>query len=308
MVAKFAVVREDPLLEVRLVERVNPEAVLVVASGGCTAFELKRRYPDLEVSAFDFNPDQLELLRRKARAVEAGDLQALKGQGGDFERLFRTLKGFVEEYVAPSQELEEFFAAATREERRRELRGQWFDSPYWPAAFEAVFNGPFLNAMFGPDATRHAEPGSYPGYFQRVFEEGLSRPDAGENPFLHHILLGRYLAPLPYHECGRRLEVELIEGTLTDVERLERFGVISLSNLFDWTDEEVGRRWGELICEKAAPGAALLIRQLNNQRSLRAYFEPHFRFDDELRDELRSKDRSLFYERIEVGFRRGGGE
>ena len=313
MVVKFAVVREDPLLEVELVERLRPRTALLVASGGCTAFELKRRFPEMAIAAFDFNPDQLAHVRRKAAAVEAGELEALNvesddreglSQCGDFERLFRYLRVFVEEFVASPEELEEFFRLETEAGRRTVLREEWFHNAYWPAAFEAVFNGPFLNAMFGPDATRHAAPGSYPGYFQKVIERGLSRADASENPFLTHIFLGRYPRPLPYHQCRRNLKLELIEGTLTDVEGLARFGLISLSNLFDWTSEEVGRQWGRLLSEEAAEGTAILIRQLNNQRNLRAYFEPHFEFDEELGESFLKRDRSLFYERIHVGFRR----
>ncbi len=39
-----------------------------------------------------------------------------------------------------------------------------------------------------------------------------------------------------------------------------------------------------------------------NRRDLRRWF-PAFRFDDHLGQELLARDRSLFYEKIEVGFR-----
>src|SRR5688572_15564134 len=88
---KFAVVREDPRLEAILVEETAARAVLLVASGGCTALTLKAASPSLDVVAFDFNPAQLAHVRRKIDAVARGDHAALTGglnQSGAFERLF----------------------------------------------------------------------------------------------------------------------------------------------------------------------------------------------------------------------------
>ena len=52
-----------------------------------------------------------------------------------------------------------------------------------------------------------------------------------------------------------------------------------------------------------APGAAITIRQLNNQRPVERFLEPWFAFDEPFARGLLAADRSLFYERILVGFR-----
>lgn len=315
---KFAVVREDPELELALVARTRARAVLTVASGGCTLLTLARRHPELELVGFDFNPRQLAHVREKAGALGTAPLLRFNvgsadpaglNQRGEFEGLFRTLRHFIEEFVAPARELAAFFEPATPAEERRALRERWFGSPYWPVAFELALASPFLHAMFGPAATQHAAPGSYPGYFQSVFERGLRREDAPRNPFLQHVLLGHYRvedAP-EYLRTARSVPLTLVEGSLPDVPGLGRFDVVSLSNIFDWSDDALVASWAGLLSREARPGCAVLLRQLNNQRDLRRFFEPAFAFDDALGAELLAKDRSLFYERIEVGFRKAGG-
>jgi S-adenosylmethionine-diacylglycerol 3-amino-3-carboxypropyl transferase len=314
MPVKFAVVREDPEIEALLVARTRPQAVLLVASGGCTALTLAHRFPWLHVTAFDINPLQLEHVRRKSEVAARGELASLNvevsrpdgvNQCGEFEKLFRVLKAALEEFVAPRAELSEYFEPGTAPTRRAEMVEGWTTSRYWAAAFAVAFNDPLLHAMFGRAATQHAAPGSYPAYFQHAFERGLRRDDGPRNPFLQHVLLGAYRegdAP-SYVQARVTPALELVEGSLDDVPRLERFGVYSLSNVFDWSDDSVVASWARLLVEKARPGAAVVIRQLNNDRDVRRHFIPSFVFDDALGDELLAKDRSLFYNRFQVGFR-----
>jgi len=313
MPLKFAVVREDPDLESALATRTGARAVLVVASGGCTALTLAHRFPTLSVAAFDLNPSQLEHTRRKAEAASRGELDLLNveaarpdgiNQCGEFERLFRVLKVTLEEFVAPAAEVAAYFDPARDLRARAEMTERWIASRYWAAAFAVTFNDPLLHAMFGRAATQHAEPGSYPAYFQTAFERGLRRQDGPRNPFLQHVLLGAYRsADAPaYVHATKAPALELIEGSLGDVPRLERFGVYSLSNVFDWSDDALVQSWARLL-EQARPGAAIIIRQLNNNRDLRHHFKPIFRFDDALGRALLTQDRSLFYNRVEVGFR-----
>lgn len=309
---KFAVVREDPELEAHLVRATEARAVLLVASGGCTALSLKHAFPRLDVVAFDFNPVQLAQVREKAAAVERGDLRHLNvgdasrtglNQRGDFEGLFRTLRGFLLEFVLTQEELEAFFSPGTPREARHALLDRWRASPYWPATFAVTFADGLLHAMFGPAATQHAQPGSYPGYFQRAFERGLARNDGAHNPFLQHVLLGHYRpedAPAYVH-AGRALPVKLLEGSLLEVPNLDRFELIHLSNIFDWSDDALVSAWADKLVHEAKPGARILLRQLNNQRDLRRFFEPAFAFDDLLGAHFLEQDRSLFYERCEVG-------
>lgn len=310
---KFAVVREDSQIEAALLDLGRPQTALVVASGGCTALDLLAQFPALEVTAFDWNPRQLEQVQRKAAAARRGELRALNvgddspeglNQSGEFEGVFRLLRTGIREFVASAEQLERFFSGEGDRRSRAELLSAWFAAPHWPALFSSLFSDDLLHALFGLAATQHAVRGSYSGYFRKVFERGLGRPDAPRNRFLQHVLLGLYLAadaPLYTRAPTTRLP-ELIEGSLPSVPALERFDLFSLSNVFDWSDDALVESWAAAL-HRARPGARLLLRQLNNQRDLRRFFQPAFRFDEGLANELLGRDQSLFYERLEVGVR-----
>ena len=333
---KFAVVREDPDLEDVVLDRVDRrrkqgdgpgrQRALLVASGGCTALTLRARRPGLQVTAFDLNPAQLQHVRDKAAAVAAGELGRLNvgdpdpsglNQRGEFEKLFRTLRAFFCEFVAPASELARFFDPAADPAARRAHLEAWAQSRYFPVAFALAFCDPLLHAMFGPAATQHAEPGSYPGYFQAAFLRGLRAEDAHRSYFLQHVLLGQYLPGCEPDYLRHREPrdapagpLRLVEGTLLDalaVPEHREQDLYSLSNVFDWSEDALVAEWAAALKRVAPPGSAVLLRQLNNRRDLRRFFAPEFEFDDALGEALWRRDRSLFYERIEVGFRRGAG-
>ncbi len=293
---KFAVVREDAGIEAELVKITGARQALVVASGGCTALGLAAQFPALEVSAFDFNPVQLAHVRARHAAALRGETSLLNvedaredglSQCGEFERLFRVLRSMIVQLVTP------------------DVFTPHFDSAYWPVAFSTAFSPQLLNAMFGPDATQHAVPGSYAGYFQAAFEAALTKPDARRNPFLQHILLGHYLrADAPaWISAPSTHAPQLIEGTLLDVPALSRFEVISLSNIFDWSSDALVAQWAQRLIAQTRPGTHVVIRQLNNRRPLRKFFEPAFAFDDGLAKRLLLSDRSFFYERLQIAVR-----
>lgn len=296
---KFAVVREDFELELALVRHAGVKRVLTVASGGCTALALKHAEPSLEVHAFDANPDQLAHLQRKAAAIARGEPSGLS-QGGEFEKLFRVLRTALLELVMPVEELETFFHTPSRS---RALLDRWTASPYWPAAFEVAFAEGLLDAMFGPAATRHAEKGSYPRYFQRAFERGLAQDGASRNPYLQHVLLQRYEDPPPFLLAHRPLEVHGHLGALTDVPALETFQLVSLSNVFDWSEASLVRTWAQAL-QPLASGSLVVWRQLNNARDWRPLFEASYVHEPALSEEWTRRERALFYERVTVMRRR----
>ncbi len=74
------------------------------------------------------------------------------------------------------------------------------------------------------------------------------------------MLLGQYRpedAP-SYVYAARALPVTLIEGTLLDVPDLDRFELIHLSNIFDWSDDALVTAWADVLVRKAKPGARIL--------------------------------------------------
>jgi S-adenosylmethionine-diacylglycerol 3-amino-3-carboxypropyl transferase len=315
----FAVIREDPRLEGDLVNRIGAKRVLCVASGGCVALSLASRFPTLEVTAFDQSRAQLDHLAEKAGAagrreltrlnVEDADAEGLN-QRGELERAFRVLRKFFEEFIAPHGELLAFFTRSMPLHLLDTAVRRWTSSRYWAAAFHACFSDELLRTSMGPRLLRHAEAGSFPLYFQKAFERGLRRDAAPENPFLQHVFLGGYRRGCEPHyirsgvrlagEIGRR--IKLVHGSLDSIADLETYDVVSLSNLFDGLDDDEVRVWTTLLAGRMKKGAALLVRHMNNNRSVRAHLEPRVTFDTQLGRSYFMRDRSLFYGFFDVGF------
>ncbi|MEM9189115.1 MAG: DUF3419 family protein [Myxococcota bacterium] len=305
---QFAVVREDPLTEANIVRARGCQHALLIASGGCTALSLKALIPKLAITVVDPNPAQLDLVRRKRRAVAEGHRAQLNigstdrtglNACGNFEGLFAGLRHFVEEFAMPRAELRTMFEP----EAPMEIVESLLRSRYWPVAFDLFFSDALLRTMFGDAAIQHAVPGSYPRYFQRAFERGLRRSDRTTNYFLHHVLLGAYLdrddCLPPYLAAPGDYAFDTVEGFVSDVPALDRFDFISLSNITDWMDRDDIEALGADLRRHCRPGTTLLLRQLNNQVDLSKPFSG-FRPDLELADELWTRDRSLFYARFIV--------
>ena len=316
---QFAVVREDPMVEAELIRLTSASNVLLVASGGCTALTLHALFPGLYITLVDFNPAQLERVREKMNALRDVDTTTRhrrfnigtsdpKGlnQSGNFESLFRGLREFIFDLVADEVEIRRLFE---EKDRLSEVSELLFSSKYWSVAFDLYFSDSLLNAMFGPDATQHAEAGSYPRYFQTLFERGLTSAAAFDNYFLHHVFLGYYLqrpTSLPYYLLAPSTDYrfQMVEGTLDRVPELQRFDLISLSNIMDWMPLVEITSLISYLQNEMKPGASVLYRQLNNYTDLSTYFGDSFEFNTALGVRFQETERSLFYSSVHVGKRR----
>lgn len=316
---QFAVVREDPEIELAVLERYPARRALVIGSGGCTVFTLRSKQPGLELLVVEPNRAQVEWIEAKSEALrtlplaerlrafdvgaEATDDHPGWTQRGNFEGLFRGLRRFLNEFVASAAEFHAFF------DDPNPLQAQvWFANRYWKVAFEMFFSDALLEAMFSRAATQHAAPGSYPDYFRRAFERGLIRPDADVNYFLHHVFLGHYRddsRALPPYLISSVLDshFEICAKRIEEVEDFSAFEFIHLSNVMDWMDESSIARLTSAIRNTTKHGTTLLWRQLNNDRDLAAGFGPAFSTDPEFERSLLSRDRSLFYCHIGVARR-----
>ena len=297
-------------MEEAVLRSAHAKRVLLIASGGCTALSLVSRLPDLEIALVDPNSAQLDHVRAKIAALaepihirrfNVGDRDP-RGLNacGNFESLFRVLREMIWDLVLPEAEWHAFFAQPEKRTLER-----IFENRYWPVAFELAFADPFLHAMFGPAATQHAIPGSYPGYFRKLFERGLSASDAGDNYFLHHVFWGCYLPralPIYLSSPPRAPSFEMIHGALADVPDLERFDLVSLSNITDWMSRDDIAALARTLRDGLRKGARVLFRQLNNDTDLAALFSD-LRFDRAFGEQLLASDRSLFYSSIAVAER-----
>jgi len=271
---QFAVVREDPRVELDALAACPARAprVLLIGSAGCTALALHQERPDAAVTLLDPNPAQHAHVENKVRALVdrappatfnvGDDDPAALSVRGNVEALFRQLRGFLHEFVAPRAVVH---AAAQGDSASfATLVG----SPYWPVAFELFFSDALLVAMFGPAAVQHAVPGSYPTYFRRVYESMLEAKGAGHNPFVQHLLRGRYdddARPLYLqHQLSKAPRFEHRLGTLDDVDDFGVYDLVHLSNVFDWSHPQGVVGLSARIARELRPGARVTLRQLNN--------------------------------------------
>ncbi len=316
---QFAVVREDPLIEMELLKHAKAGKALSVASGGCVALSLKANFPDLKLTLFDFNKAQLEHVQKKIEKLKGPRDESFKrffnigtpdlsglNECGNFESLFRGFRGFIHDLVAPYGDFTRFFEDPHEDTG---FLGRVFGNRYWPVGFQMFFSDPLLNTMFGLVATQRAPKGSYPRYFQQVLEKGLRSPNVSENYFLHHIFLGHYMnrpqsLPLYLRNSAPQSDLQLIEGTIEGVSGLGEYDLVSLSNIMDWMSDLEVHALARLVCSRAKKDSVVVFRQLNNFSDFQAQFRPEFSFDEGKAGELLEQDGSLFYCKLNIGYRK----
>ncbi len=313
---QFAVVREDPQIEMDIIRNFQLKRATLIGSGGCTAFSLKALNPDIEISLIEPNPAQIGLIEEKIRILETckkEDLYQKLGvgksdkksliEGGNFESLFRQFRSFIREFIIEEAEIEQAFT-----DNSAQIWQEIFSHPFWQTAFDLFFSDSILKTMFGEAAIQHAPPNSYPAYFRAVLEKGLQREDFAKNYFLHHIFLGYYLNrenSLPYYlvNLPKNLEFEIFNGFAQDFTKFKGRQLIHFSNIFDWCDEKIVREIIKSAVENLETGSVVIFRQLNNRKNYRKVFGQNFRWSET--GEIVEKDRSLFYEKIEIGEKTG---
>ncbi|MBI3560347.1 MAG: DUF3419 family protein [Gammaproteobacteria bacterium] len=315
---QFSVVREDPEIEINLIQKFAVNKAVMIGSGGCTALSLLTRFPELDLNLIEPNPWQILLIKAKIRVLKNGDINnQYKSFGvgamnadpsslieqGNFEALFRGFRRFIYEHIASKNEI-------TRLMRTGSARA-WrmiFQHAYWSVAFDLYFSDSLLSAMFGPTAIQHAPPASYPGYFRAVLQKGLLREDRSKNYFLHHIFLGHYLSeksalPLYLQTPPPRLKIAFFQGRAQDFVDYSDFNFVGLSNIFDWSSRQEVRSLASRLRKELKPEALILYRQLNNKINYRSLFGDRFKWLNADAKQLHQHDRSLFYSSIHIGMK-----
>lgn len=305
---QFAVAREDPQVEMDVIEIFGLKRATLIGSGGCTAFCLKSLAPDLQITLIEPNPAQIKLVEEKIKILKRGEIEnfgigAADENGfiecGNFESLFRQFRHFIYEFIAPETDIENGFTNYS-ERFWREV----FEHSFWKPAFELFFSDALLTAMFTDAAIRHAAKNSYPKYFRAVLEKGLLREDAARNYFLHHIFLGHYLsdeAALPFYltKPPANFDFEFFNGFAQDFRGFNGKQLVHFSNIFDWCDEKTVEQIAKAAAKNLEKGSVVTFRQLNNDKNYRPFFGADFQW---LPTEKQvEKDRSLFYSKIEIG-------
>jgi len=309
---QFAVVREDPEIIIPIIESKNIKKILMLASGGCTALSYKSYNPNLDITLFDMNEHQIQLVKDKIVSLKDKnnfnslfnintDNELGLNNCGNFETLFKGLRNFIYDFVISQNELSILFSdeAINKEDFLKAL----FNHKYWKVAFETYFSDTLLVAMFGKDAIQHAPKNSYPSYFQKMIEKGLKRDDFKNNYFLTHILFGKYTInrPLYLKNIPKNMSFNFHLGFIHDIKNINEFDMIDLSNIFDWMNLSDVMKIINLLKSKMKKNSIIVYRQLNNEKPISDYFGKEFIFSKDECEQLTQKSRSLFYNKILVG-------
>jgi S-adenosylmethionine-diacylglycerol 3-amino-3-carboxypropyl transferase len=232
----FAQVREDPLLDLAVLEHLDrPARILMVASGGCTAAALVASGRAAEVHLVDVNPAQIALTRLKLyllqHATHETRLKLLGHRAMRADDRLYSVRAILDELEIPSDIFgpTELWADigldfAGRYERLFAELHQWLDpvksdvavvlrledprkqseiaNPKTSlgqaigAALQEVMAQENLVALFGERATRNRVE-SFADHFERRVLTALSTLPAATNPFLWQMLCGRF--PVDFH-------------------------------------------------------------------------------------------------------------
>jgi len=301
----FAVTREDYQIESSLIKKYGFKKVLTVCSGGCVPLSLKTLYPNLSLMAFDINPHQIEHVKKKVDATRRLDLGALNvgekndnclNQSGKFEKMFQDFRENFYKNISDFKTVERFFYPQTTTKERKTILGSWADHKKIKLPFSRVFNNSAIEKVFSKQATQHAKKHTYINYFRKKIMEGLGKTESHLNPFLQHIFLGCYNSSraLPYINNKSLIDIEYCVGTLCDVEDIDSYDLISLSNIFDWSNKKNVYAHAENL-SSLKKGSAILLRQLNNNRNWYKVFESNFNEDKTFDSYWQTNDRSMFY-------------
>ena len=310
----FAVNREDHYVEYDVINRLDPNRMLMIGSGGCIALSIKTTYPDLDLNVIDVNPHQLTHINKKSKAVQCSDLKELNvhtkndsclNQAGEFDSMFQELRNSFIESVSSKKEVLSFFDSDISDMSRSIILEKWINHNNISTPFQNVFNDININKVFSDEATKHGSPGSYINYMKNKILTGLNKKDSHLNPFLQHIFLGYYQSDnaFPYMKSKNKLDIPMIEGSILNLDNIHSYDIVSLSNIFDWSSEDIVEIHARYLSQMKK-GSAIIIRQINNHKNWIEIFNDYFIEDKNFDSYWQEHDRSMFYDHIRLFIRK----
>ena len=310
----FAVNREDHYVEYDVINRLDPNRMLMIGSGGCIALSIKTTYPDLDLNVIDVNPHQLTHINKKSKAVQCSDLKELNvhtkddsclNQAGKFETMFQELRDSFIELVSNKKEVLSFFDSDMSDISRSIILEKWTNHNNISTPFQNVFNDKNINKVFSDEATKHGSPGSYISYMKNKILTGLNKKDSHLNPFLQHIFLGYYQSDnaFPYMKSKNKLDIPMTEGSILNLDNIYSYDVVSLSNIFDWSSDTIVKTHARYLSQMKK-GSAIIIRQINNHKNWIEIFNDYFTEDKNFDSYWQEHDRSMFYDHIKLFIRK----
>ena len=312
----FAQVREDPLLDLDVVEAAGaPARVVMVASGGCTAAFLAASGKVAALTLVDPNAAQLALTERKLALLSRPPAERLAALGhrphdengddyrGRYERVFAAFR-------ARLGHREALLALALKPNLAVQhdllVSALFGGEPAMRVAFAEAFRQRTLVRLFGEGATANRAVDFDEHFFDRTMR-AVARWTIAENPWLAQLLVGRFgRAVYPWLDAPATMSLPPVEtknaGMLAALAGMEprSADVVHLSNILDWLDPGAAEAPISAAARVLRPGGVVIVRQLNSTLAASSFAE-RIEWDDAWGARLLAADRSFFYRAIHVG-------
>ncbi len=319
----FAQVREDPRVDLALLELLGENlSIVMVASGGCTACALAASGTVARLHLVDINPAQLALSRLKLNLLEEAEpelrcqllghseLEPLRRREAVEERLAKL--GIASEIFGNS----ELWAARGLDQSGRyellfeALQDRLRESEFLSReTFCEVMSQENLEALFGVGATSNRVQ-EFGDHFFVQTEAALSRDPEMKGPFLSQMLRGRFsgrpylwleqprvqsLPELTFHHAPMKSALaEMSDGSAD---------LVHLSNILDWLSPSEASEILQETERVLRPGGRVVLRQLNSTTRMR-HLESGLHWLEEESERLHHFDESFFYRELHVGEKR----
>ncbi len=199
-------------------------------------------------------------------------------------------------------------------EAQREIYARSFETPAWRRAVAEALSRTAHLRFFPAFMFAQAQENDFAAFFASQFEREIQSRLLRGNFFLTQLLWGTYAwgerdgAPDWLSEEGwaraRRNADRLVvvpsplEHFLPAVQGIDAF---FLSNVFDWAQPAQARTLGEAVVHAAAPGAALLFRNMLSIPPLPDALSQRLQADPVQSGELHALERSMLYRRVYLG-------
>lgn len=336
----FAQVREDPLLDVEVIEHLNrPQTkVLMIASGGCTAALLATHPLVNELTVVDPNLSQLGLTQLKLHLLEhcsieerlsilghqkmpvqdrrawiahqlnllglpadtLGDLDTVAESGLDYSGRYEYLFLQLQHEIRHFEHEINDILTHSESTVSEHLKECLYES------FRKVMSLDNLVALYGEGATQNPAIPFWEHFFLQTMN-ALNCPLAKNNPFLSQLLLGRF-SQQPYEWLTKPKQaitqnIRFLNHTLSDTldKANDFFDFIHLSNALDWLNPQEAKAMLRSVANKLNSGGMLILRQLNSTLDIPSLGNNQIEWQVRDGEDYRNQDRSFFYKRLLLG-------
>jgi S-adenosylmethionine-diacylglycerol 3-amino-3-carboxypropyl transferase len=224
---------------------------------------------------------------------------------GKFERYLGYFSRTILPLIHGRKKVKKLFQSRSAAEQEKFYRKQW-NTWRWKLFFKVFFSR-YVMGKFGRDPQFLKEVQlSVHDFIYAKAEKHLSSTKAQENYFLQFILQQKFDTGLPFYLRAENFEnirnnihkLKMQECRLENMERLERFDYLNLSNIFEYMPLSAFYDIAYKLISNLPRGAGIAYWNLMVPRRISHEFPQKAHFNETLSSSLSAKDKGFFYDRF----------